>query len=70
MSEFNVCEIVLQEGVYGHYFLKYVGVIYVLAFSGRNFFNWDAAYYELQLQDFVHITDVYFSDSAWWVRNF
>ena len=35
MSESNVCENVLQECVYNHYFLEYIWVIYVLAFPGK-----------------------------------
>ena len=47
MSKSNICEIVLQEHVYGHYFLEYTWVITILVFPGKNLFIWDAAHYEL-----------------------
>ena len=60
LSESNVCEIVLQESVYDHYFLEYTWVTYVLAFPGKNLFICQAAHCEFLWQYFVHITDVYF----------
>ena len=69
MSEYNICVIVLQEHVYDCYFLQYMWVIYVLAFPGKNLFFRDAVHYDLWWQYLVHITDVYFCESACWVRN-